>query len=81
MTGTRLGIRAVGGRRPARRRGRRVATRAALTALLAAVAALVASPASAVAPPLSSPGIVAPFDLAAGQQPETSPCSPTGHRW
>jgi hypothetical protein len=70
MNGTQLGVRAVSDRRPAGRRGGRGAARAALTVLLAGVASVGAVPASAVAPPLSSPRIVAHFDLDAGEQPE-----------
>jgi sugar lactone lactonase YvrE len=77
MTGTSLGNRDIGGRRPARRGGGRV-VRAALSVLLAGVAVLAASPASAVAPPLCCPKIVGHFDLAAGQQPENITLLPDG---
>jgi hypothetical protein len=78
MTGSWLGNRVVGGRRPAGRRGGCGVVRGALAVLLAGVTALVAYPASAVAPPLSSPSIVGHFDLAAGQQPENITLLPDG---
>jgi hypothetical protein len=55
-----------------------VVARAVLAVLVVGAAALVASPASAVAPPLSSPRIVAHLDLAAGQQPENIALLPDG---
>ncbi|WP_216870897.1 hypothetical protein [Modestobacter excelsi] len=78
MTGTQVGICAQSTGRPAGGRGGRGAARAALIVLLAGVLALAAVPASAVAPPLSSPSIVAHFDLAAGQQPENIALLPDG---
>jgi hypothetical protein len=78
MTGTGAGIHADGTGRPAGGRGSRGAASAVLVVLLAGVLALAAVPASAVAPPLSSPSIVAHFDLAAGQQPENIAVLPDG---
>ena len=78
MTGTQAGICAEGTGRPAGGRSGRGAVRAALIGLLAGVLALAAVPASAVAPPLSSPSIVAHFDLATGQQPENIAMLPDG---